>query len=157
MSKGGKRIVDVGAENLDGDVVGSCVEVGAQTGSYLVEAAVEDKRIDEVVTPTVRDVVVPVAVAAEVVGVVAQLEVRLGEELPADPAGDGGDGGENDFVFGARTAPGPSSVRASGVLGNDAVRVRSGGAAAARCKARGPSAARMRRSVGTPAASRASR
>jgi hypothetical protein len=80
--------VAFGGEDLDGDVIGAGVEVGVEPGGEIVNGTVQGQGVDQAVAPAVDDVVVAVAVAAQVVGVVAKLEVGVGQERAADPTGD---------------------------------------------------------------------
>ena len=95
----GHRAVSVGGQDLDGDMVGATVYMGLETGSDLVAGAVQHKGVDQTVASTCVDVVVGVAVATQIVGVVAEFEIRVGDEWAADTAGDVWVGFEDHLVL----------------------------------------------------------
>src|SRR2546423_1155053 len=99
-------------EDLDRNVVGTGVEVGAQAGGDRRGGAVQHKGVDETVAAPAPDVVVGVAVPTEVVRVVPQLEIRFRDEQAADGACDFGIRLEDDLVLG-----GDDNVRAEELTG----------------------------------------
>ena len=66
----GHRVLAVGGEHLNPDVVRACFEMGMQARSNGVGGAVQHEGVDEAVAAAALEVSVGVAVAPEVVGVV---------------------------------------------------------------------------------------
>src|SRR5690242_17719369 len=121
--------------------------------AMLPGGAVGHERVDQAVAAAVVGVGVGVAVASRVAGVVGELEIGVGHGRAAGGAGPAGVGVQDDRVPGAMTAPGPGIWRAARVW-SGTVRYRwvPGVRSAARCRALGPGAARIRRPGGTPPA-----
>lgn len=100
-SVGCHRIVAGRSEDLDGDVIGAGVEVGPEAGGDRVGGPVQHEGVDQTIAATVGDVVVCVAVAAQVVRIVPQLEVGVGEKRAANPTSEVGIGLEDDRLLGS--------------------------------------------------------
>jgi hypothetical protein len=75
----------------------------------------EHQGIEEAIAPAICKVVVGVAVAAEVVGVVRQPEVRLGQEVSAIWRAMAASVVRTTLRSGAMVTPGPTSRRSSRV------------------------------------------
>jgi DNA-binding transcriptional MerR regulator len=104
LAVAGHRVVTRVHQYLYADVVGAGFQVGGEAGNNGLRRAVDDEGVDESVAAAVGDVGGAETVAEQVVDVIAQAEVRVGDEVAGDGTSVTGVRTDDDLMLGLEPA-----------------------------------------------------